>query len=60
MPRATSITAQIATGAPNPAKASSRDPKQKAMMMACTRWSGLTPAKERRSTSKCPLATVRL
>lgn len=60
IPRATSITAQIATGAPKPASASNSDPKQNAMMIAWIRWSGLTPANDRRSTSKCPLATVRL
>jgi len=60
IPRASSITAQMATGAPKPARASSREPKQNAMMIAWIRWSGLTPANERRRTSKWPLCTVRL
>ena len=55
-----SITTEIATGVPKPASASSSAPKQKAMMIAWIRWSGLTFSKERRSTSKCPDATVRL
>ena len=59
-PSAISITTVIATGVPKPASASSRAPKQKAMMIAWIRWSGLTFSKERRSTSKCPVATVRL
>ena len=59
-PSAISITTVIATGVPKPASASSRAPKQKAMMIAWIRWSGLTFSKERRSTSKCPEATVRL
>jgi len=45
-------------GVPKPANASIRAPKQKAMMMACTRWSPLTLAKDRRKTSKCPLRAV--
>jgi hypothetical protein len=59
-PSAISMTTVMATGVPKPARASSSAPKQNAMMMACTRMSGLTFSKERRSTSKCPLATVRL
>ena len=59
-PRAISMTTVIATGVPNPASASSRAPKQNAMMIAWTRWSELTFSNERRSTSKCPEATVRL
>jgi hypothetical protein len=55
-----SITTEIATGVPKPASASRRAPKQKAMMIAWIRWSGLTFSKERRSTSKCPDDTVRL
>ena len=55
-----SMTTEIATGVPNPASASSSAPKQKAMMIAWIRWSGLTFSKERRSTSKWPDATVRL
>ena len=54
------MTTLIATGVPKPASASSRPPKQKAMMTAWMRWSGLTFSNERRSTSKCPVATVRL
>ena len=59
-PRAMSITLVMATGVPKPASASSSAPKQKAMMIAWTRWSSLTVANERRSTSKCPVATVML
>ena len=50
----------VATGVPKPASASSSAPKQKAMMMAWIRWSGLTFSNDRRSTSKCPVSTVRL
>ncbi len=59
-PRAMSMTTLMATGVPKPASASSRPPKQKAMITAWMRWSGLTFSNERRSTSKCPVATVRL
>ena len=59
-PSAISITTVTATGVPNPASASSSAPKQKAMMIAWMRWSGLTFSNDRRSTSKCPVATVRL
>ena len=59
-PSAMSITTVMATGVPKPASASSRAPKQKAMIIAWIRWSGLTFSKDRRSTSKCPDATVRL
>ena len=55
-----SMTTEIATGVPKPASASSSAPKQKAMMIAWMRWSGLTFSKDRRRTSKCPEATVRL
>jgi hypothetical protein len=51
-PRPTSMTPQIATGVPNPASASSRAPKQKAIITTCTRWSSETPAKARLSTAK--------
>ena len=54
-PRPMSMTEQIATGVPKPARASSRAPKQKAMMTACTRWSSLRRPNERRMTAKCPL-----
>ena len=59
-PSAISITTVIATGVPKPARASSRAPKQNAMMIAWTRWSELTVSNERRSTSKWPDFTVRL
>ena len=59
-PSAMSMTAVIATGVPNPASASSRAPKQKAMITACTRWSSEIAPKERRSTSNCPVFTVML
>ena len=57
-PSAISITEVTATGVPNPASASSSAPNENAMMTACTRWSSLTRANERRSTSKCPVSTV--
>jgi hypothetical protein len=47
-----------ATGVPNPASASISAPNENAMMIACTRWSSLTLANERRNTSKCPVSTV--
>jgi len=50
----------IATGVPNPASASRSAPKEKAMITAWMRWSSLIRAKERRSTSKCPVSTVML
>ncbi len=53
-----SITPVIATGAPNPASASSRPPKQKAMMIACTRGSSETSRKAPRRSSNLPLTTV--
>jgi hypothetical protein len=59
-PIAINMTTVMATGVPKPASASSSAPKQKAMMMPWIRWSGLTFANDRRSTSKCPLVTVRL
>ena len=57
-PSAISMTAVIATGVPKPASASSSAPKQKAMMTACTRWSSEIRPNERRSTAKCPVASV--
>ena len=59
-PSAISITAVIATGVPNPARASSRAPKQNAMITAWTRWSVEIAPKERRNTAKCPVSTVML
>ena len=59
-PSAISITAVIATGVPKPASASSSAPKQKAMITAWTRWSSEIAPNERRSTAKCPVATVML
>ena len=59
-PSAISMTTVIATGVPKPASASSSAPKQNAMMIAWIRWSALTRANDRRSTSKCPVATVML
>ena len=38
-PRVTSMAQVIATGAPKPARPSSRPQKQKATMRACARWS---------------------
>lgn len=58
-PSAMSIAAVIATGAPKPASASSRPPKQKAMSIAWTRRSPRpTVLKQRRRSSKRPLTTV--
>ena len=54
-PSPMSITEQIATGVPNPASASSRAPKQKAISTAWTRWSSLRRPNERLMTAKCPL-----
>jgi len=59
-PSAISITELMATGVPKPARASISAPKQKATIMACTRWSSLILPKERRRTSRCPVATVML
>ena len=57
-PSATSMTAQMATGAPNPARASSSAPKQKAMTRAWTRGSSESRPNERRRTSKWSVRTV--
>ena len=57
-PIAISITPVIATGAPKPARASSRPPKQNAISMACTRGSSLTKPNTARRSSKRPLTTV--
>ena len=51
---------QIAAGVPNPASASSSAPKQKAITTTCTRASSETAPNARRSTAKCPVASVRL
>ena len=59
-PSAISMTLVIATGVPKPASASSSAPKQNAMITAWIRWSSLTRANDRRSTSKCPVTTVML
>ena len=53
-----SMTPVIATGAPNPASASNRPPKQNAMITACTRGSSEIRSITRRRSSKRPLATV--
>ena len=57
-PSASSITEVTATGVPKPANASSNAPNENAMMIAWIRWSSLTVAKLRRSTSKWPVSTV--
>lgn len=57
-PSATSITEQIATGAPKPASASRSAPKQKATTSAWMRGSSERRPKERRRTSKCRVRTV--
>ena len=53
-----SITPVIATGAPKPARASIRPPKQKAIRMATTRGSSEIRWKVERRSSKRPLTTV--
>lgn len=57
-PSATSIMEEIATGAPNPARASRSAPKQKAMTSAWMRGSSESLPKERRRMSKCWVRTV--
>jgi hypothetical protein len=57
-PRAMSMTPVIATGAPKPASASSRPPKQKAMMIAWMRGSSEMRWKVARRSSNRPLTTV--
>jgi hypothetical protein len=57
-PSATSMTEQIATGAPKPASASRRAPKQNATTRAWTRGSSDSRPKERRRMSKCRVRTV--
>jgi hypothetical protein len=57
-PSAINITEVTATGVPNPASASSSAPNENAIRTACMRWSSLTLANERRSTSKCPVSAV--
>ena len=59
-PTAIIITAVIATGVPKPASASSRAPKQKAMITAWMRWSVETAPNDLRSTEKWPVSTVML
>jgi hypothetical protein len=59
-PSAISITALIATGVPKPASASISAPKQNATITAWMRWSFEIAPNERRSTAKCPVATVML
>ena len=59
-PRPTSMIPQMATGVPKPARASSRAPKQNAIITTCTRRSSDTRAKARRSTAKYPVASVML
>ena len=59
MPSARIMVAVMATGAPKPASASSRPPKQNAMSMAWMRTSPLPIlSKTRRRSSKRPEATV--
>jgi hypothetical protein len=57
-PRAMSMVAVMATGAPKPASASSRPPKQKAMRTAWMRGSSLTMLNVARRSSNLPLVTV--
>ena len=59
-PTASSITAVIATGVPKPASASISAPNENAMITAWIRWSSETDANDRRSTAKCPVASVML
>jgi len=57
-PTVISMTPVIATGAPKPARASSRPPKQKAIRMARTRGSSEIRPKVARRSSNRPLTTV--
>jgi len=58
-PSAKIMVAVIATGAPKPAKASNRPPKQNAIKMVWTRTSPLPSlSKVRRRSSNLPEATV--
>ena len=57
-PSETSMTPVIATGAPKPARASSRPPKQNAMMMPWIRGSPETRLNAVRRSSNRPLTTV--
>ena len=57
-PSETSMTPVIATGAPKPASASSRPPKQNAMMMPWIRGSSETRLNAVRRSSNRPLITV--
>ena len=57
MPAAISMAAEIATGAPKPARASIRAPKQKAIRMASTRWSSETERISWPSCSNQPVTT---
>ena len=59
-PMAMSMTPQMAIGEPPPASASMSAPNEKAITIACTRWSSLTRANDRRRTAKCPVSTVML
>ena len=52
------MTPVIATGAPNPASASNRPPKQNAMMMPWIRGSSETRLNAVRRSSNRPLTTV--
>jgi hypothetical protein len=54
-PRPISITADIATGVPNPAAPSMNEPKQKAIKIACTRRSSANPAIDCFTISNCPV-----
>ena len=59
-PRPISITEPMATGVPKPASASISAPKQKATMIAWTRWSSEIAPNDRLRTSKWPDSTVML
>lgn len=57
-PQAISMTPVMATGAPKPASASMRPPKQKAMRIAWMRGSSEIASNTSRRSSKRPEATV--
>lgn len=52
------IAPVMATGAPNPATPSMNAPSENAIRINCTRGSGASPERLRRSTSKSPASTV--
>ncbi len=58
-PRPASIAPEIATGAPKPAAPSMNAPNEKAMNIACSRRSLVSPAIESLMISNLPVSTAR-